>query len=95
MSLSQLAALHKLHDKALYERNIRNFLGKTTDVNRAIRDTLTEKPELFQYLNNGVTALCERIEPKNGTAKEKVFSLGGVSIVNGAQTVAVTCSPEM
>ena len=90
VSLSQLAALHKVHDKALYERNIRNFLGKTTDVNRAIRETLTAKLELFQYLNNGVTALCERIEPKNGTAKEKVFSIRGFSIVNGAQTVAST-----
>lgn len=90
VTLSQLVALHKKHDKALYEKNIRTFLGQTTEVNRAIRDTLENCPENFQYLNNGVTALCERIEPKNGTAKEKSFSLGGVSIINGAQTVAST-----
>lgn len=90
VALSQLVELHQKHDKALYEKNIRTFLGRDTPVNTAIRDTLAEEPELFQYLNNGVTALCEAIEAKNGTAKEKQFALTGVSIINGAQTVAST-----
>ena len=90
VALSQLVDLHQKHGKALYEKNIRTFLGRDTPVNTAIRDTLATEPQLFQYLNNGVTALCETIEAKNGSAKEKHFMLTGVSIINGAQTVAST-----
>lgn len=90
IALGQLADLHKQFGKALYEKNIRTFLGRDTPVNAAIRDTLAERPDHFQYLNNGVTALCQIIDPKNGTAKQKDFALTGVSIINGAQTVAST-----
>ena len=38
--LSDLVALHQTHGKALYERNIRYFLGSTkSDVNKAIKTT--------------------------------------------------------
>lgn len=47
-------------------------------------------PERFWYLNNGITALCDRIRKKPiGGADRKIgeFTCEGVSIVNGAQTV--------
>ena len=88
VKVSDLVGLHEKHGKALYARNIRVFLGQTTEVNRAIRDTLAMRPADFQYLNNGVTALCEQIDPKNGTRAEKKFKVSGLSIINGAQTVA-------
>lgn len=87
--LSHLVALHKAHDKALYERNIRYFLGSSkSDINKAIKTTLHDAPQDFFYLNNGVTAVCDSIEFKgtrSGTTKLKVR---GLSIINGAQTVA-------
>lgn len=89
--LADLVALHQVRDKALYERNIRYFLGSgRSDVNRAIKATLRDDPASFFYLNNGVTAVCDEIEPKgknpsNGFRKLKVR---GLSIINGAQTVA-------
>ena len=53
-------ALHEQHGKALYERNIRYFLGSSkSDVNKAIKSTPSDRPEEFFYLNNGVTAVCE------------------------------------
>jgi hypothetical protein len=88
--LSELIGLHQIHGKALFERNIRNWLGNDTEVNASIRRTLAEQPELFQYLNNGVTALCSQINPKAGSQKQKQFELKGFSIINGAQTVATT-----
>ena len=88
--LADLVALHRTHDKALYERNIRYFLGSRSDVNKAIKTTLRDDPGSFFYLNNGVTAVCDEIEPKgrnpnNGLRK---FKVRGLSIINGAQTVA-------
>lgn len=89
--LDELVKLHQKHGEALYERNIRTFLGHKTDVNVSIRQTLAEKPEEFLYLNNGVAALCQEIEPK-GTTKSrgsrKKLKVRGFSVINGAQTIA-------
>lgn len=91
--LSALADLHKKHGKALYQKNIRTWLGHKTPVNEAIRETLEKNPGRFQYLNNGVTALCEEIAPKAGVKTEsREFELTSFSIINGAQTVASTAN---
>ena len=90
VSLNELVQLHKTNGKALYAKNIRTFLGHTTAVNKAIRDTLATAPIDFMYLNNGVTALCEQIEPKNGSRSKKQFKIRGLSVINGAQTIAST-----
>jgi len=87
--LGDLVALHQTHGKALYERNIRYFLGSSkSDVNRAIKTTLHDAPGDFFYLNNGVTAVCDLIEPKATKNGAKKFKVRGLSIINGAQTVA-------
>lgn len=89
--LSDLVTLHKDKGKALYERNIRYFLGSSrSDVNRAIKTTLHDDPASFFYLNNGVTAVCDDVEPKgkNPTSGARKFKVRGLSIINGAQTVA-------
>lgn len=87
--LADLVALHQTHGKALYERNIRHFLGSSkSDVNKAIKTTLHDAPVDFFYLNNGVTAVCDLIEPKANKNGVKKFKVRGLSIINGAQTVA-------
>ena len=84
VKLKDLVALHKRYDKSLYEKNIRTFLGHKTEVNASIQKTLSEKPEHFVYLNNGVTALCGKIN----TGGKKRLDVEGFSVVNGAQTIA-------
>lgn len=87
--LADLVTLHQMHGKALYERNIRYFLGSSkSDVNKAIKTTLHDAPLDFFYLNNGVTAVCDQIEPKANKNGVKKFKVRGLSIINGAQTVA-------
>ncbi len=89
--LSDLVALHKHHGKALYERNIRYFLGSSkSDVNAAIQTTLRDAPDKFFYLNNGVTAVCEHVDQKGNkpTTGFRRYQVRGLSIINGAQTVA-------
>lgn len=87
--LADLVELHQTHGKALYERNIRYFLGSgKSEVNKAIKTTLHDAPADFFYLNNGVTAVCDLIEPKSGKNGVRKFKVRGLSIINGAQTVA-------
>jgi hypothetical protein len=87
--LGDLVALHQRYGKALYERNIRYFLGSAkSDVNKSIKTTLLDTPADFFYLNNGVTAVCDLIDPKSNKGGFKKFKVRGLSIINGAQTVA-------
>ena len=89
--LADLVALHKDKGKALYERNIRYFLGSSrSEVNQAIKATLSDDPGSFFYLNNGVTAVCDEVEQKgkNPSSGFRKFKVRGLSIINGAQTVA-------
>lgn len=90
IDIQDLVNLHDRHDKGLYEKNIRTFLGMglKQGVNESIQETLKNAPENFCYLNNGVTALCERIEPKNIKNGKKQLHLSGLSIINGAQTIS-------
>ncbi|MDX9943437.1 MAG: AIPR family protein [Azonexus sp.] len=91
VQLQDLISLHEAHGPALYERNIRTFLGHKTEVNTAIQKTLAAKPQEFMYLNNGVTALCLEIRPKGAKQAQggrKRLELRGFSVINGAQTIA-------
>ncbi|WP_258036267.1 AIPR family protein [Streptomyces sp. SM10] len=79
------------HGDELFARNIRNPLG-LTPINRELVDTLNAEPSLFWYFNNGVTVLCDSVEPVFGSQKVPErhpvrLSAHGASVVNGAQTV--------
>jgi hypothetical protein len=74
----------------LFSQNLRKSLG-TTGVNEQVADTANKEPEHFWYFNNGVTALCESVRKTARGATSRTygnFTLMGVSVVNGAQTVA-------
>lgn len=89
--LRDLVELHRKHGKILFDRNIRAFLGMTSDVNSAIRRSLLDQPGEFLYLNNGVTILCEDIQqrgPDRNDRSRKRIALKGLSVINGAQTIA-------
>lgn len=87
ITAQQLAALYRAHEKALFERNIRHYLGNES-VNKSIGQTVADRPKELFFLNNGITAVCSKIRPKPGaTNDEGAFAITGLSIVNGAQTV--------
>ncbi|MEP0753253.1 AIPR family protein [Trichocoleus sp. Lan] len=89
LPLKDLADLYAQHGKQLVVANIRAYKG-STDVNDQITATIKEEPEHFFYLNNGLTAYCERLEVHNfdrAKAESKRITAYGLSIVNGAQTL--------
>jgi hypothetical protein len=85
ISAASLVQLVTTHGKALFQRNIRHYLG-SVGVNTAIEETVRRRPGDFFYLNNGLTAVAETITPAVGTNIRCNFRLGNLSIVNGAQT---------
>jgi len=88
VKLEDLAKLHKNYGKGLYEKNIRTFLGRKTNVNASIYQTIADRPSDFVYLNNGVAALCQEIAPKGSRNGLKKLRIKGFSVINGAQTIA-------
>jgi hypothetical protein len=75
---------------SLFDKNLREFLGRSSEVNASLMATLRNNPERFWYLNNGVTVLCESVRKAAAGAtmkKSGQFEFVGVSVVNGAQTV--------
>ena len=89
---SDLAALYQQHDKRLFEKNIRYYLG-TEDVNSAIAETVREQPSELFYLNNGLTITCSKVDLPSGHSQTSTkFTLQGFSVVNGAQTVGAIAS---
>ena len=79
------------HGIAIFDKNLRVFDAES-HVAKSISVTLAGESDLFWYLNNGATLLCESIDRSgpysatNSRAKG-VFHCKGVSIVNGAQTI--------
>ncbi len=89
VSLADLAALYRQHGRRLIAANIRGYKGNT-EVNDQIAATAAEEPENFFYLNNGLTAYCERLEVNHidrANAERKRVRTFGLSVVNGAQTL--------
>jgi AIPR protein len=89
LTLQELANLYEQYGKKLVVANIRGYKG-TTDVNDKILETIESEPEHFFYLNNGLTAYCDRLEVNNldrANADFKRVTAYGLSIVNGAQTL--------
>lgn len=89
LPLDELSQLYAQHGKRLIGANIRGYKGDT-DVNDQILGTIKGEPQHFFYLNNGLTAYCERLEVNNldrGNAEQKRIRAFGFSIVNGAQTL--------
>ena len=92
IKVTDLIDLHDKHGKGLFEHNIRYFLGTSkSDVNQSIQMTLRDSPQDFFYLNNGVTAIADIIEPKAKRAGVQKLKVRGFSVINGAQTVS-TCA---
>lgn len=83
-----LAMLLDTYGKRVLSPNIRYFLG-ITEVNDSIIETAKEKPNLFWYFNNGITAIAKTLEKKpiGGSSHESgIFECKELYIVNGAQT---------
>ncbi len=81
-----LADMYALWGIRMLDMNVRVFLSARGNVNKGIRKTILESPEMFCAYNNGITVFAQNITlTDDGTG---LVSAENFQIVNGGQTTA-------
>lgn len=83
-----LAYIYDRWGTRLLEQNVRVFLQARSNVNKGIKRTLENEPELFFSFNNGITATAEAITTEITDEGSVITGLENLQIVNGGQTTA-------
>lgn len=83
-----LAKIYKKYQQVLLEKNVRTFLQFKGKVNKGIRKTLREEPDMFFSYNNGISTTASEIEVKDIDGMLYITRLYDWQIVNGGQTTA-------
>lgn len=81
-----LADLYDKYGERLLEQNVRMFLQFRGSVNKGIRNTIVQKPEMFFAYNNGLSATGEDVKPSDDG--RRILKITNLQIVNGGQTTA-------
>ncbi len=83
-----LAAVYDRWGARLLEQNVRCFLQFRGKVNKGMRNTIQNEPDMFFAYNNGITATAEAVETRNIDGTMHITRLKNLQIVNGGQTTA-------
>ena len=86
-----LAKIYSDEGQKLIEKNVRSFLQATGKINKGIRDSLKNEPDMFMAYNNGISTIAESIEIDEDASSDRfvvIKSITGWQIVNGGQTTA-------
>lgn len=81
-----LADIYDRFGSRLLEGNVRSFLSVKGNVNKGIRSTILNHPEMFFAYNNGISATAENILIDDKSFR--IISAKNFQIVNGGQTTA-------
>lgn len=83
-----LADMFNRYGSRLLEGNVRSFLGMKGGVNKGIRRTIQDTPELFFAYNNGIAATASSVSINTSDGRIRITGLVDLQIVNGGQTTA-------
>lgn len=85
-----LANIYERFGSRLLEQNVRSFLQFTGKINKGIRNTIINEPEMFLAFNNGIAATANSIELDNSENGGGLYisKVNDLQIVNGGQTTA-------
>lgn len=83
-----LADMFNRYGSRLLEGNVRSFLGMKGGVNKGIRRTIQDTPELFFAYNNGIAATASSVSVNTSDGRIRITGLVDLQIVNGGQTTA-------
>ncbi|HEY0298661.1 MAG TPA: AIPR family protein, partial [Arachidicoccus sp.] len=81
-----LANLYERFGARLLEQNVRSFLQFTGKINKGIRNTIKNEPQMFLAFNNGIAATADHIELD--VTNHFIRKISNLQIVNGGQTTA-------
>ncbi len=85
---SLVAELYDEYGERLLEQNVRTFLQFRGKVNKGMRNTIQNSPEMFFAYNNGITATAEEVSTTEVNGQVTIKSIKNFQIVNGGQTTA-------
>lgn len=83
-----LARMYNKYQSRLLEGNVRSFLQTKGKVNKGIRSTILNQPEMFFAFNNGIAATAEEITINESPSGKVITRFKSLQIVNGGQTTA-------
>lgn len=86
-----LAEVYKDEGQRLIEKNVRSFLQATGKINKGIKKTLSDEPEMFMTYNNGISTTAKRIAVDEENSDDSFAVIKEIidwQIVNGGQTTA-------
>lgn len=83
-NISGYDLVKQFSDESSFEANVRIYVGDK-GINKKMRETASEEPDMFWFYNNGITIICRDI--KDPTGNKGFYTLEGAQVVNGAQTI--------
>ena len=83
-----LATLYNRYGGRLLEGNVRSFLQVRGKVNKGIRYTILNEPEMFFAYNNGIAATAYDLKIDVIDGMSYITEISSLQIVNGGQTTA-------
>lgn len=84
-----LADVYEQYGPRLLERNVRSFLQVRGQVNKGIRNSLRDEPDMFLAYNNGISVTAESVDIiRDDNGKPSIKKIRDMQIVNGGQTTA-------
>ncbi len=83
-----LATLYNKYGGKLLEGNVRSFLQVRGKVNKGIRATILNEPDMFFAYNNGIAATAYGVKTKMIYGILHITEITSLQIVNGGQTTA-------
>ena len=83
-----LADLYIDYGSRLLEGNVRSFLSVKGKVNKAIRNTIMNQPNMFFAYNNGIAATATEVDYSEQNGKGVITKMKDLQIINGGQTTA-------
>ena len=83
-----LADIYDRFGSELLEGNVRSFLSTKVAVNKKIRTTILNAPEMFFAYNNGISATAMGVQVESTNQGKFIKSVKDFQIINGGQTTA-------
>ena len=83
-----LASIYETYGSRLLEGNVRSFLTVRGKVNKGIRNTILNRPDMFFAFNNGIACTASSVEVSNTREGPRLLKAADLQIVNGGQTTA-------
>lgn len=83
-----LADIYDRFGSRLLEGNVRSFLSSKKAVNKKIRASILNSPEMFFAFNNGIAATAKELVIKKDSSGSRIVSAVDFQIINGGQTTA-------